>query len=152
MLLVIAFILLFSSQHAESSGGARIAQRNSDINTFLNAVWQYKVDNGIFPEDIPYGEPMEICASDMVDCTGYVNLGVLEGEYLYSIPSDPRMNVTVDSITSEREWYACESEGLAEDRGTGYTIVIHDDGSVEVASINSKQYAKGRTPLLTVRR
>ncbi len=72
-------------------GDARNAQRRSDINTILNAVYQYAIDNnGELPEGIPTGTPKEICDSRGVRCAGMVDLNVLTGNYLVVIPSDPQ--------------------------------------------------------------
>lgn len=70
---------------------ARDAQRTSDVNVLLNAVYQYAIDsNGKLPEGIPLGKAQEICASD-TDCSGMVNLRVLTGAYLIAIPRDPSL-------------------------------------------------------------
>jgi hypothetical protein len=68
---------------------ARDAQRRSDVNTILNAVYQHAIDNGgALPESIPLKEPQEICASE-APVEPCVDLSVLEGTYLVSMPSDP---------------------------------------------------------------
>lgn len=72
-------------------GDARDAQRRSDVNTILNAVYQYSIDNnGEFPASITTTET-EICTSKQgSDCTGLVDLSMLNGYYLVSIPGDPK--------------------------------------------------------------
>ncbi len=68
---------------------AKDAQRRSDVNTILNATYQYAIDNnGNIPKGIPTDKPKEICAmkSPVKPC---VNLDMLAGSYLVSIPSDP---------------------------------------------------------------
>lgn len=72
-------------------GDARNAQRRSDVNTILNAVYQYAIDNnGELPAEIT-SSPTPICRSGVnVDCTGQVNLNVLTGSYLVAVPTDPQ--------------------------------------------------------------
>lgn len=66
------------------------AQRRSDVNTILNAVYQYAVDhNGNFPSSIPTGEGGEICRSNVSDCTDFIDLSVLQ-KYLNVMPIDPQ--------------------------------------------------------------
>ena len=67
---------------------ARNAQRRADVNTILNAVYQYRIDNNKFPGSIPTTET-EICKTHATDCTGLVNLDVLTESYLISVPADP---------------------------------------------------------------
>ncbi len=70
---------------------ARNAQRRADMNTILNAVYQYAIDNnGALPPGITTTET-EICRSDVtVNCTGLVDLSLLNGMYLVSTPRDPQ--------------------------------------------------------------
>ncbi len=64
------------------------AQRQSDVNTILNAVYQYAIDHdGNFPPSIS-SDGGEICRTGVIDCSGYVDLRVLE-KYLATIPTDP---------------------------------------------------------------
>lgn len=66
----------------------RDAQRRSDVNTLLNAVYQYAIDHeGKLPVGIPYGTGKPICRSKM-SCSG-VNLDVLLESYLVEVPVDP---------------------------------------------------------------
>jgi type IV pilus assembly protein PilA len=66
---------------------ARNAQRRSDVNSILNAVYQYAIDhNGNFPAGIP-STSSPICKM-RTSCAG-VNLDVLGEAYLVDIPSDP---------------------------------------------------------------
>ncbi|MDD5055922.1 MAG: hypothetical protein PHZ00_06685 [Candidatus Peribacteraceae bacterium] len=68
---------------------ARDAQRRSDINTILNANYQYAVDNyGDLPTPLPT-TPVHICAAGK-ECDG-VSLDVLIGDYLITIPRDPTL-------------------------------------------------------------
>lgn len=78
---------------------ARNAQRRADVNTLLNATWQYAIDNsGRLPAGIPLNDPVEVCAlkQPVRPCA---DLGVLAGTYLVSIPSDPQ-------APEGRTWYS----------------------------------------------
>ncbi len=71
---------------------ARNAQRKSDVNTILNATYQYAIDNdGNLPADIPHGNPSPICATNHDDCDG-LSLDTLTGSYLVRIPRDPLLD------------------------------------------------------------
>jgi hypothetical protein len=93
---------------------AKDEQRRSDVNTILNATYQYAIDNrGNIPEGIPTGTPKEICAtkSPVKPC---VNLNALAGSYLVAIPSDPD----------------------AEPGHTGYSIIMNpEDGRITVEAM-----------------
>lgn len=85
---------------------ARDAQRRSDVNTILSAVYQYSIDNnGALPAGITT-VPTEVCrtgdATAYVDCEGLVDLSVMEGSYLYIIQSDP--SGVEGSSTGYRIW------------------------------------------------
>ena len=79
-----------SSELISAPQEARDAQRQSDINAIVNAVYQYAIDNnGNLPIGIPVSTSKEICRSKQEDCSGFVNLEVLIGLYLTDIPYDP---------------------------------------------------------------
>lgn len=68
---------------------ARDARRRSDINTIMNACYQYVIDNnGEFPATFS-SVPTQICATGK-SCDG-VSLDVLLGTYLIDIPRDPTL-------------------------------------------------------------
>ena len=88
--LAMAFLTILSVNPTKQLGDARNAQRRSDVNTILNATYQYAIDNnGNIPEGIPTGEPQEICDNNapMQPC---VDLGLLTGSYLVQVPRDPQ--------------------------------------------------------------
>ncbi len=97
LLLVIGIIAILSSivivaiNPTKQLGDARNAQRRADVNTILNAVYQYSIDNnGTLPSTITTTST-EICRSGVsVNCTGLINLNVLTGAYIVSVPADPR--------------------------------------------------------------
>lgn len=97
-------------QMQSSSSSARNSQRRSDVNTILNAIYQYAIDhNGQIPTSIPSVEH-EICQSGEEDCSGFVNLSQLQGTYLVKLPADPH----------------------AKGKGTGYTVKRDASGRVSV--------------------
>ncbi len=96
LLLVIGIIAILSSivigalSPARQLGSSRDAKRRSDVNTILNAVYQYSIDHsGLLPPSVPVGTSRQICRLNAADCDE-VNLDVLSGTYLVSIPVDPR--------------------------------------------------------------
>lgn len=75
-------------------GDARNAQRRSDVNTLLNAVYQYSIDNnGNLPEGITT-EKQEVCAArTSAECADMVDLTMLLDAYLVAIPRDPQREI-----------------------------------------------------------
>jgi len=72
-------------------GLARNAQRRSEIMTILNAVNQYRVDNGGTLPAVVLRTPTEICATGSPNCSSLVDLSMLTRNdvYLKTIPIDP---------------------------------------------------------------
>ncbi|MDO8648727.1 MAG: hypothetical protein Q7R81_02995 [Candidatus Peregrinibacteria bacterium] len=65
----------------------RNAQRRADVNTILNAVYQYSIDNGgSMPASIPF-EFGDICNTNASICDA-IDLSALIGPYLVAIPMD----------------------------------------------------------------
>ncbi len=93
----------FKFLKTEDNAGAekRNAQRRSDVNTMLNAIYQYSIDNnGNIPESITDTE-REICVSEdykKTDCGELAWLGeLLKNEmYLVSLPVDPSGNCSAN--------------------------------------------------------
>ncbi len=87
---ILAAIVIVAINPTKQLGDARNAQRRSDVNTVLNAVYQYSIDNtGNLPSTI-LTTPTEICRSGInVDCTGLINLNMLTGSYIVGLPVDP---------------------------------------------------------------
>ena len=139
---ILAAIVIVAINPTKQLGDARDAQRRSDVNTILNAVWQYAIDNnGSMPCD-PAGD-------DCVDtnwrelgaqtagcgniatgpCSGYtgetdcLELRGLSGTYLVNIPSDPRYG---------------SSNGLAASSRTNY-FIRSTNNRVTVASCRPEQ-------------
>ena len=87
---MLAAIVIIAINPAKQLADSRNAQRETDINTILNATYQYAVDNnGSIPATIT-STPTAICATGGT-CTGLVDLNLLttNEKYLVRIPSDP---------------------------------------------------------------
>jgi prepilin-type N-terminal cleavage/methylation domain-containing protein len=96
---ILAAIVIVAINPTKQLGDARDAQRRSDVNTILNAVYQYSIDNqGNVPGTIPDGTPGEICRvdedADTGDCNNAISLDVLSGAYIVKVPVDPREPAT----------------------------------------------------------
>lgn len=88
---VLASIVIVAVNPTKQLGEARNAQRHSDVNAILNAVYQYSIDhNGNLPTGITMIDTAICKSGPGVDCTGLVDLDVLTGSYLPALPTDPR--------------------------------------------------------------
>ena len=104
---ILASIVIVAINPTKQLGDARNAQRRSDVNTILNAVYQYAIDNnGVLPSTITTTES-EICTSAQVEagtCPGTasgISLSVLTGSYLVDIPADPQATEGTDYMISQ---------------------------------------------------
>lgn len=99
LIAILAGIVIIAINPAKQLAEARNAQRHADVNTILNATWQYALDNdGDFPSSVPTGAAAlcdstatnEVCATGGT-CTSLVDLTDLTTNetYLTSIPNDP---------------------------------------------------------------
>jgi type IV pilus assembly protein PilA len=93
MIAILAGIVIFAINPGKQLAEARNAQRRVDVNTILNAVYQYSIDsNGILPPSIST-TPAEVCAVEQPpgDCSGYVDLSAIltNQKYLTGMPRDP---------------------------------------------------------------
>ena len=90
---ILAAIVIIALNTQRNIASSNNAQRWSDVNTILNAIHQYSIDNnGILPATIPTGPGgVEICKSNAVSCAGLIDLSVLtfEERYVLKIPEDP---------------------------------------------------------------
>jgi len=87
---ILAGIVILAINPGKQLGDTRNAQRRTDVNTILSAVYQYSLDNnGVLPAGITTTQT-EVCATGGT-CTGLVDLSVLttDEKYLVSIPNDP---------------------------------------------------------------
>jgi prepilin-type N-terminal cleavage/methylation domain-containing protein len=94
---ILAAIVIVAINPSKQFGDAKNAQRRGDVNTVLNAVYQYSIDNGgnlPGPGVIPTSPTFtEVCrTTPAVDCTGLIDLAQLtnSGTYLVSLPIDPQ--------------------------------------------------------------
>ena len=100
---ILAGIVIFALNPSKQLGDTRNAQRRADINTVLNAVYQYAIDtNGAIPSTIPTGTAcgvttQEICKTGGT-CTGLINISdslvTTTAKYLVSMPIDPSSTST----------------------------------------------------------
>ncbi|HLD32669.1 MAG TPA: prepilin-type N-terminal cleavage/methylation domain-containing protein [Candidatus Peribacteraceae bacterium] len=100
---ILASIVIVAINPTKQLGDARDAQRRSDVNTVLNAVYQYAIDNnGNLPGNIPTGTAAEICRETLDPATciaaGDVNLRMLTGTYLVSLPTDPQYATSTGTL------------------------------------------------------
>ncbi|MEI7424773.1 MAG: type II secretion system protein [Candidatus Staskawiczbacteria bacterium] len=102
LIAILAGIVIVAINPAKQTADARNTQRTSDVNTILNAVYQYSIDNsGAMPSGIPTSVSCpgtgasEICKKGAA-CTGLVDLSALttNAKYIVSIPFDPTGSTT----------------------------------------------------------
>ena len=89
---ILAAIVIVAINPTKQLGDARNAQRRADVNTILNAVYQYSIDNnGNLPTTITTTET-NICKSGVnVTCgADGVSLNMLTGSYVVALPYDPQ--------------------------------------------------------------
>lgn len=89
---ILAGIVIIAINPGKNLGDSRNSQRQADVTTILNAVYQYSLDNnGTLPTGITT-TATEICATGSASCTGLVDLtSVTTAEkYLTAIPKDPQ--------------------------------------------------------------
>lgn len=91
---VLAAIVIVAISPTKQIGDARNAQRRSDVNTILNAVYQYMLDHdGNPPEDVTT-EDKEICKLTAVSCKNGISLRALSGSYIAGLPTDPTASIS----------------------------------------------------------
>jgi len=117
---ILAGIVIVALNPGKQLGDTRNAQRRVDVNTVLNGVYQYSIDNnGTLPSGITT-VATEICATGAALCTGLIDLSELTTNetYLVSMPADPQS---------------------ATPNGTGYEISQSANGRVTVSAPNAEQ-------------
>ena len=120
---ILASIVIVAINPTKQLGDARNAQRKSDVNTILSAVYQYAIDNdGNLPSGISTTNS-EICATGATDCDAAIDLDVLTGSYLVRIPRDPQ----VQSATGTNYWIQ---------EGANGRITVSAPGAEQNASIS----------------
>ena len=116
---ILAGIVILAINPGKQLADTRNAQRNADVNTILNAVYQYAIDNsGSLPATIGTTQ-LEICATGGT-CGSLIDLSVLTNNeiYLVAIPNDP----TGASVN-----------------GAGYEIFKSANGRVTVVAPDAEQ-------------
>jgi prepilin-type N-terminal cleavage/methylation domain-containing protein len=93
---ILAGVVIMAINPTKMLGFARDAQRRNDVSTILNAIYQYSIDNnGNLPPsvvNVSANYTRYICkVSSTCTSTGAVNLRILTGSYLVSVPVDPRI-------------------------------------------------------------
>lgn len=122
---ILAGIVILALNPGKQLADTRNSQRSVDVNTILNAVYQYSLDNdGSLPSSIGItgtATPEPICITGGT-CTNETDLSVLtnNGDYLVSIPTDP--------------------SGASGD-SAGYTIIQDQNGRVTVAAPDAEEGA-----------
>ncbi len=119
---ILAGIVILAINPTKQLGDTRNSQRRIDVNTILNAVYQYAIDNnGTLPADVTTTAE-QICKDNVVASTSCTWLGVLTAseKYLVSIPVDPSGAGAV---------------------GNGYTILRTANGRITVAAPAAEQSA-----------
>ncbi len=123
---ILAGIVIVAINPGKQLAETRNAQRNSSVNTILNAVYQYSIDNnGAMPAGVAStgsctDATNEICKTGAASCTGLVDLTDLTtgGTYLVTVPEDPNGAST---------------------NGTGYHVVLNANGRLTVCAPNAEQ-------------
>ncbi len=92
---ILAGIVIIAINPGKQLGDSRNAQRSADVNTIINALYQYSVDNnGSFPGTIPT-TATELCKTGTLAsaCTSgsLVDVSTMTtgGKYVASLPVDP---------------------------------------------------------------
>lgn len=118
---ILAGIVIIAINPSKQLADTRNAQRRVDVNTLLNATYQYAIDNnGTLPATITT-TATAVCKTGGT-CTGLIDLAVLttSEKYLTSLPFDPSGSTA---------------------NSTGYTIVKSANGRVTVAAPSAEQSA-----------
>jgi len=96
ILAVLAGVVIIALNPGKQVGETRNSQRQADVTTILNAIYQYSLDNnGTLPSGIT-GKATEICATGSSKCSGLVDLSSIttNSKYVTSMPKDPQCNTT----------------------------------------------------------
>ena len=109
---ILAAIVIVAINPSKQLADARNAQRRSDVNTVLNAFWQYAIDNnGSFQGNTSPG--CEITATPKKVCSDAVVLGTSAGEcgalacalsshlvprYVVDVPEDPSETAGTNAV------------------------------------------------------
>jgi type IV pilus assembly protein PilA len=112
---ILAAIVIIAINPGKQLAESRNAQRQTDVNTISNAVYQYMIDNnGTAPATIT-GTATEVCATTgATPCAGLVDLGVVlaNKKYVAEFPLEPTetaraangvgYTIAIDTVNSNR--------------------------------------------------
>lgn len=87
---ILAAIVIVAINPTKQLADARNAQRKADVNTIINAIYQYAIDEDELPATITTSSKI-ICKSGVnVDCDADgISLNMLTGSYIVALPYDP---------------------------------------------------------------
>ena len=118
---ILAGIVIVAINPGKQLAETRNAQRHSAVNTIINGIYQYSIDNrGALPAGVVSGTSCDTATNEVCitggTCTGLIDLSVLtdNGTYLVQVPEDP--------------------SGSANANGTGYHAVKTTAGRIEVCA------------------
>jgi type II secretory pathway pseudopilin PulG len=123
ILAVLAGVVIIALNPGKQIGETRNSQRQADVTTILNAVYQYSQDNnGALPPGIS-NTPTEICATSAPICKSLVDLSSVttKSKYVTAMPKDPQCSTTCST------------------NGTGYKISKDATNRVTVAAPAAEQ-------------
>ena len=129
ILAILAAIVIIAVNPGKQLATARDGVRLADVNTILNAIHQYSLDNeGLLPGGISTTTgALEICRTESVICTDLYDLSEITDDevYLLTFPHDPR----------------CPYDGAyCADNGIGYYVSQTPGGRINVFAPGAEIY------------
>jgi len=87
---ILAGIVILAINPSKQLGDTRNAERRADVQTILNAYYQFKIDQPNIIGSLP-STPTDICSTGATSC-GFIDASALtdNGKYLVAIPKDPQ--------------------------------------------------------------